>query len=66
MGRPGMGSEDPVAVGVRGGLVVAGCGGQLAPWSVEWIGECNLDCCNLDGEEIVGDLDVVPGECLEK
>jgi len=63
MWRPGrVAPEYPVAVGVRGGQVVAGGRGQFAPWFVERVRQYDLDCTDADGDQVFGDVDVVPGE----
>jgi hypothetical protein len=54
--------EDPVAVGVRGRLVVTGVRRQFAPWSVERVRQCDPARTDADGDQVLGDFDVVPGE----
>ena len=63
MWRPGgVAWEGPLTAGVRGGPVVAGRGGQLAPGPVEWVAGARSRLLRPDGEELVGDVGVVPGE----
>ena len=58
----GSGLRRPLTAGVRGGPVVAGRGGQLAPGPVEWVAGARSRLLRPDGEELVGDVGVVPGE----
>lgn len=55
MSCSGGAAEDPVAVRVRGGEVVAGRVGELAYGLVQWGRECELGLPQADGNDVVGD-----------
>jgi hypothetical protein len=58
----GVAPEDPVAVGVSRGQVIAGLRRQFAPRSIKWVWQRDLNRAATDRDEVVGDFHIVPGE----
>lgn len=55
-------AEHPVAIEVRGCLVVGGGGRQFAPGLIERRCKCDFDSSEGDGDEFLCHGDVVPGQ----